>query len=330
MKFLRLCLLSWAALLVQCLAFSASAASILVVESYNAEYAWDASYKQALDEMLGKNHTLEYFQMDTKRLPKEQHTTKANEAWDRYEKLRPDLVILGDDAALKFLAQRLSTTTTPVVYLGINNSPVLYPGATARNFTGVLERPFLKRNVAIAHELLPKARRALIMFDNDTTAHVIRKDAFGDQDVANINGVNVDLTLFLDWEQWKKAVLDARKNNYDMLFVGLYHTLRDRSGKAVNPEDVVRWTSDNAPVPTFGFWDFSVGAGKTAGGLVLLGKEQGKAAAEMALKILAGTRPADITPQMSERGRLLFSKKQLGRFQLTLPKTIAQEAEYID
>lgn len=330
MKSFRSCFLLLAFICVHGPVFASKAANILVVESYNAEYAWDASYKQALDETLGKNHTLEYFQMDTKRLPKEQHAAKADEAWSRYEKLHPDLVILGDDAALKFLAPRLSATTTPVVYLGINNSPVIYPGATARNFTGVLERPFLKRNVAIAHELLPKAKRALIMFDNDTTAHVIRKDTFGDQNVANINGIDTDLTLFLDWDQWKKAVLDAKKNNYDMLFVGLYHTLRDSSGKTMNPEDVVRWTSDNAPVPTFGFWDFSVGAGKTTGGLVLLGKEQGKAAAEIALKILAGAKPADIPPKMSERGRLLFSKKQLDRLQLTLPKTIAQEAEYTD
>lgn len=73
-----------------------------------------------------------------------------------------------------------------------------------------------------------------------------------------------------------------------------------------------------------------MGISKTTGGLVLLGKEQGKTAAEIALKILEGTKPSDITPKMSERGRLLFSKKQLNRFQITLPKAVEQEAEFID
>ncbi len=330
MKFFRFCFLLLTLFVGQGAIFVVKAASILVVESYNAEYAWDISYKQALDEILGKNHTLEYFQMDTKRLPKEQHAVKADEAWARYEKLHPDLVILGDDAALKFLAPRLSATATPVVYLGINNSPLDYPGATAKNFTGVLERPFLRRNIAVVHELLPKAKRALVMFDNDTTAKVVHRDTFGDKNSLTINGLDVDLTLFADWEQWKKVVLDAKSNNYDMLFVGLYHTLRDTSGRAMDPEYVVRWTSENAPIPTFGFLDFSVGISKTTGGLVLLGKEQGKTAAEIALKILEGTKPSDITPKMSERGRLLFSKKQLNRFQITLPKAVEQEAEFID
>src|SRR5438046_2245959 len=96
---------------------------IFVVESYNVEMKWDVSYKEALQESLGKKYKLEYFQMDTKRLPKDQHAAMADKAWAMYLALHPVLVILGDDAALKFLAQRLGATATPVVYLGINNNP---------------------------------------------------------------------------------------------------------------------------------------------------------------------------------------------------------------
>ncbi len=46
------------------------AAHILVIESYHAQYPWDIGYKKALTEALGQNHTFSFFEMDTKRQPK--------------------------------------------------------------------------------------------------------------------------------------------------------------------------------------------------------------------------------------------------------------------
>jgi ABC-type uncharacterized transport system substrate-binding protein len=310
---------------------AAAAETILVIESYHAEFPWDAGYKEALQATLGKTYQLEFFQMDTKRLPKAQHAAMADKAWRRFLALRPALVVLGDDAALKFLAQRLGTTSVPVVYLGINNNPRKYfDAAVVKNITGVLERPALKRNIVFVRDILPKAKRALVLFDTDATSQVVLNETFDGKHRQWINGVSVELKLVDRWEQWRTEVLDARKN-YDVIFIGLYQALHDANGKSVNTSDeVLRWTSDNAPVPVFCFWDFSVGADKAIGGLVLHGKEQGRAAADMALKILSGTAPETIYPVTADRGRFLFSKKQLRRFHITLPAQIAAEANYTE
>ncbi|MES2075439.1 MAG: ABC transporter substrate binding protein [Pseudomonadota bacterium] len=310
---------------------AAAAETILVIESYHAEFPWDAGYKEALQATLGKKYQLEFFQMDTKRLPKAQHAAMADKAWRRFQALRPALVVLGDDAALKLLAQRLGTTSVPVVYLGINNNPRKYFDASViKNITGVLERPALKRNIVFVSEILPKARRALVLFDTDVTSQVVLNETFDGKHRQSINGVSVELKLVERWEQWQTAVLNA-KENYDVVFIGLYQALHDASGKSVNTSDeVVRWTSDKAPVPVFCFWDFSVGADKAIGGLVLYGKEQGRAAADLALKILSGTAPETIYPVTADRGHFLFSRKQLRRFHITLPAEIAAEANYTD
>jgi len=93
----------------------------------------------------------------------------------------------------------------------------------------------------------------------------------------------------------------------------------------------VRWTSRNTPVPPFGFWDFSVGSDRTIGGLVLYGREQGKAAASLVQKILSeGMSPAALGPITAEKGNLLFSRKQLQKFKLSLPPELAKEARYVD
>jgi len=40
--------------------------TIYVIESYHAEYPWNASYKNGLEEKLGGKHKPVYFQMDAK------------------------------------------------------------------------------------------------------------------------------------------------------------------------------------------------------------------------------------------------------------------------
>ncbi|WP_426319326.1 hypothetical protein [Pseudoduganella sp. R-43] len=45
-----------------------------------------------------------------------------------------------------------------------------------------------------------------------------------------MSGIQVDLKLIAGWEDWQHEVLNAR-------------------------DEVARWTSEHAPVPTFGFCD---------------------------------------------------------------------------
>ncbi len=152
--------LLYSVMIISCITLKAFAAHILVIESYHAEYLWDIEYKKGLTESLGNNHRFSYFEMNTKRILKGQIEQKANLAWQEILNLKPDLVVLGDDNALKFLASRLRNTSIPVVYLGINNNPRNYDLAGAKNITGVLERPLLKRSILLTKQILTGAKKA--------------------------------------------------------------------------------------------------------------------------------------------------------------------------
>jgi len=43
------------------------------------------------------------------------------------------------------------------------------------------------------------------------------------------------------------------------------------SGKHLSHEHVIAWTREHSPPPYFGFWEFTIGAGKNIGGYVLDG-----------------------------------------------------------
>lgn len=304
--------------------------TILVVESYHAEFAWDASYKKALQETLDSKYKLVFFEMNTKRLPKDQHQKMSDLAWKSYLELKPDLVILGDDAALIHLVKRLAKTQTPVVYLGINNNPRDYVPPSAENFTGVLERPLLKRSIAFLQALIPTAKRILVLFDDDVTSQVIKKEVFSGRDSTVINGVTAEIRLIGTLKEYKEAVLSA-KGQYDATVMGLYQSVKTPDGAAVDAEELISWVSRNSTVPPFAFWDFAVGAHRTAGGLVLYGRDMGALAAGLAKNILEnGVPPQKIIPVLNNQGVFLFSRSQLEKWKLTLPKEILSTAVMVD
>lgn len=314
---------AWLALLFTCTAAWAGGNDVLLIESYHGEYSWDASYLKGLKQTLDPRWKLSLFEMDTKRQPPERFRERADLAWKRYQELKPALVILGDDNAMKYLGPKLAATNTPTVFLGINGNPRGYVDEQARNFTGVLERPLFKRSIAtVARVLKTRPRKILVLFDSGTTSQTAVREAFASNLSAKVLGIEVKLRMIQRMSEWQWQVNRARSNGYDAIIVGLYHTLTDGQGGNVPATRVLQWTHENTQAPLFAFWDFAVGAQKTAGGLVLSGEKQGVMAGRIANRVLDGTPPEKIFPKTSQQGRYLFSQSQITRYDLKLPDSL--------
>lgn len=320
-------LLIWLALLS---ATAHAQKSLLLVESYDSDFAWDNTYRQAIIKALGPGYQLATFEMDTKHLPKEQHAAMADRAWAKYLESSPDLVLLADDAALALLARRFAETKTPVVYLGINNNPRAYIPAQASNFTGVLERPLLKRAIASITKILPASKKILLLFDDDVTSRIILQELFSGKPFQTIAGVQVEIVLARDFSEWQNALRRANKS-HSACIIGLYQALTDDNQRSIPESAVMNWSVSHASIPLFSFWDFAVGADKTAGGLVFSGEDMGTQAAMLIKRILEErTPPSSITPVFNNAGKYVFSKRQLQRWRIALPPEIASQATFVE
>ena len=307
-------------------AVSASAKpKVLYIESYHDGYAWDQEQRAGLEAIFKDQVELYNFQMDTKRIDASKYHEKADLAWQYYLEVKPDVVVISDDNALMLLEHRFLETKTPVVYMGINNNPRNY-GPLGGNVTGVLERPLYKRTLRYLKELiLFNNKKVLILLDKGTTSEVFRASVFHDQHSMEISGIKADVHSFCDYENWRKAVKNARKNGYDAIVIGLYHSLFEE-GANVDGEEVLAWTSENSPVPVFAFWEMSVGKDKAVGGMVLSGEVQGRAAGEIVMKILDGTPVSSISPVIPAQGEFVFSQYELDRWKIRLPHYIRKQA----
>lgn len=295
------------------------AAEILVISSYHPEYLWDQSYNASLVANLKGEHHISHFYMDTKRRPAEEFDQIAERALAYYHHVKPDLVVLGDDNAINYLATSIASLGTPVVFLGMNENP-RHKGLVGHpKITGVLERPLLKRNISEMSQLMGGIKKALVLFDSSNVALTAIEDEFKTQTELRVGQTRVNSQLLGDYDLWQEAVLNARQNGYQAIFIGLYHTLIDEQGRHVDERQVLEWTSAHSPVPLFCFWEFTVGKGKAIGGLVLDGHDQGAKAAELVNAILEGAQPKTLAPRAALRGEYVFSKSELARWQLTLP-----------
>lgn len=324
----RSCILFFIVILI-CPGIASARAKVLLIESYHSGYIWDANCIRGLETALNGTADIVSFAMDTKRLDVALYEERADMAWREYQRVRPDVVVLADDNALKYLAARFMSTDTPVVYMGINANPREYVGMNS-NITGVLERPLYKRSVILIKQILNMhSGKILVLFDKGTTADVLKDSVFRGRYKSKIAGIEADIMLISSYSEWKKAVLSAKDDGYSAVVVGLFQRIFDGDEHVPGPE-VLNWTSQNIRVPMFAFWKMFVGADKAIGGLVLSGEIQGRTAGEMVLKILAGTPINQIPPIIPSQGEFVFSKHELRKWKIRLPYNLMKQAELVD
>jgi len=326
---MRITLLQTPAITTFILLFSISlplhAKTILVIESYHGEYIWDSHYTQALKDELSEKHQLIFFEMDTKRLDQTQFRSQADKAYKLYKEVRPDIVILGDDNALKLLGPRFGTTQTPTFFLGINNNPRRYfkQGIPA-NITGVLERPIFNRT-AVAHlnSILPTANKVLVLLDKGITSDAIMKDLTKKRR-GFANSITLDIKMHSTLKQWKNSVLSAKDSGYDCIIVALYQRIFDENGRYIDPNKIITWTSQHTQLPPFAFWSFAVGDQKAIGGTVVDGYLHGKASAQQIMAFIASNKmPAIQTPM---NGVFVYNEKMLRKWNLSIPPNLLKKA----
>jgi len=278
-------------------------ARVLLIFSYHAEYTWHIEEARGVEEVLQREGvSYEKFYLDTKRNTsddwKEQIATRAKEKIEEYD---PSLVIVFDDNACALVAEPYVGESLPFVFCGVNADPADY-GFPAPNVTGVLERPDFKGSVELLRVLVPNIEKVALITDASPSAEGF---AEGLEDLL----LPVEITeiyLTNDFDDWQAKVL-AIQSEVDAIGLFTYHTIsRQGEEESMSPDEVLQWTLENSRLPEFATLDFTVEGGALCG-VALSAYEQGKTAAEIAARILAGEKPSDIPVAIPQATRAMVN-----------------------
>ena len=285
---------------------------ILHIDSYHKGNEWNDRIAAALVEVLtAAGDEVRVVHLDAKRHPaEEEKQASARRIRDLIEETRPDLVTLSDDDAAKYVLQPyFKGGALPFVFCGLNWDASVY-GLPYPNTTGMVEVSPIPQIVSLLRRYARGARIGFLSEDTDTK----RKEILHHK---RLFGVNYDKTYFArTFAEWKQAYEQAQ-SEVDMLLVLGVGAIADFDTPAA--ADFAERVS-RIPTGTDFEWLMPV----SAFGIAKSPEEQGRWAAQAALKILAGTPPARIPVTYNREGELIFNARIGRRLGIASPPHLAK------
>jgi PAS domain S-box-containing protein len=295
---------------------------VLVLNSYHQGLSWTDNIVKGIESVLrveGKDIDIHYEYMDTKRYFDEHYFAELHALYKyKYRNDKFDVVIVSDNDAFNFARTYHDDLfpATPVVFCGVNNyKDSMLDGH--KYFTGVVEETDVKSTIEIALKLHPDVKRIVVVNDKTTTGIAMKNEIM--EVVPFFKGsVGFDFLEDFDIEELQDDVREIPSNSIILLSV----VNRDRTGNFFAYEESLAFIYKESKVPIYSFWDFYLGGG-IVGGMLTSGFQQGKSAAEIALRILQGGDVAVIPVVGKSPNRYMFDSRELQRYGIkrsSLPK----------
>lgn len=289
---LLLCLLS-------CSSFAESSLvgkKVLYVASYENTYEWSAGITRAIDEEFANTGVqLRHFYMDTKNHPAEsEKQAAALKAKALIEEFKPDVVITSDDDAAKYLiVPYYKDSQLPFVFCGVNWEASQY-GFPASNVTGMLE-------VDLADKLIKQLRD----YARGDRVGFLALDGLSERKEATYYKSHLQLNLQHSYfvktiPEFEQAFIRAQ-SEVDMLIIA---NLKGVHGFEL--DKAIGFIENHVRIPV-GITLHQSLARLSLLGMVKLPSEQGKWAAQTALKILNGASPSDFPITQNKEGKLILN-----------------------
>jgi ABC-type uncharacterized transport system substrate-binding protein len=309
--------------------------TILILHSYNPEYAWIRDVNSGIKRVL-KDQTLvrvHWHYMNTKNHPSKAYKVRAGAIARAVVNLaKPDVILAFDDDAQEYVAKYyVNEPGINIVFSGVNGRLETYGYDKANNVTGILERipvDGIKEAVVIlASELglKPPIRVAHV----SDRSEIVRLDDFNMHAYPHWLPLTLGKSFLVsDFDEWKKVILEAAQH-MDIMLISNYRNIArtneeiGKDGAIVPYKEVMQWAYENSPVPVIGVNGFVC----EDGAAIALGTspfEQGEVAMQFAMDVVKGRRKIKDIPPESSRQFIVFMdeerfKKKFSEKGLDLP-----------
>ncbi|MBI5069638.1 MAG: response regulator [Deltaproteobacteria bacterium] len=289
---------------------------VLVLHSYSPDYDWTRSQQEGIDSVfspLARDYALRIEYLDSAHSPGLLRSATLLKLYRaKLAEARFRLVLTSDNAALDFASAHRQELFpgVPIVFMGLNG----YTEALLRDergITGAAEDNDFLGTFEVGLRLFPSTKRIVIPGMAEDPSFRGNRAMVRQILPAFRKDVAVDFPEYPDID----AAIEALRRLPPDSAVVVMANMRTRDGKGVNSQRAVELVSEAIAAPVFTAWDFMVGRG-AVGGSVTSGVEQGRLAAEIAVRILRGERPEDIPVHRGVGNVYLFDHRQLARFQI--------------
>ena len=296
---------------------------VLFISSYHAGFDTLPDQVKGLQSVFDdENIRLDIDYMDTKRIDEEENYKNYYDflKYRLDQGITYDVVLVGDDNGLQFLMDHKNDLfkETPLVFFCINDLERARKANELPNVTGIVEGISVHDNLELATELFPKAKKIYAIVDDtptgigDTTSFRAAVSEYPHLQLELLNASQNTKETFVKL----LSDIDAK----DIVFFLNYY--EDQTGQTYTIDESVAIISEHVKAPVFRMSVGGVGDGLLGGNMVSY-VEQGKHAALMAMSIINGASPDEISMIQKSPNMYVFDYKVLKSFGLKssdLPK----------
>lgn len=271
---------------------------VVYVNSYHPGYKpSDEIAARIADSFSSGKYDLEKYYLDSKRLSGEDLKQRTDSIRHSILGIEPDVLIVSDDYALKFLAEPfLKDSGAPVVFCGVNWSADQYELPRNR-VTGMLEVLPLKESILFVKTYYPDASHMAILSENSLSEQ--NNQVLLDTLFKNA-GFKPAYLMVNDFTEWKSAFISANSTE-DVIYLPTNGSI-----KGWNDKEARKFVSENIRKPVFTCDDFMMDF--CVFGFTKVPGEQGTWAAETAIQILEGKKPSDIPISKNSQKKTWFNE----------------------
>ncbi|MCA9978093.1 MAG: response regulator [Anaerolineales bacterium] len=222
-----------------------------------------------------------------------------------------DLVIVADDNALNFVLEHRQEmfAETPIVFFGVNNLALALAQNEDPLVTGVVEAVSMRDTIALMTQLTPDVQRIYAIVDQTPSGQGDLQTYYSRQvDFPDVVFDEIDLT-HLTFAEFAERLRTLPSNSAVLLLSAYY----DRDGRFLSFTDSLQLITTNLERPLYHLWYHGMGEG-ILGGKLISHYEQGRMAAQMALRILDGESAGSIPVVAESPNQYVFDDVQLRRF----------------
>jgi PAS domain S-box-containing protein len=253
--------------------------------------------------------------MDTKRFSDRDYLTHILDAILHYKLARTsfDLALVVDDPALNFAVEHRDSlfANTPLIFCGISNyRPEMMAGLDG--VTGVVEYPAFRETLGTALRLHAGSEEVVVIGGI--------RDLSDRENRRMLLAAMSALPEQVRFTFWDDLPLDELEVRLAALPPGrlafLNGAVYGQNGEVLTFSEALGRLTRAGKVPIYSVWDFLLGEG-IVGGKLVNGGRQGRIAAELARRVLAGKRPEEIPVVVAESSEYLFDYRQLQKWSIS-------------
>ncbi|MDY6978818.1 MAG: EAL domain-containing protein [Pseudomonadota bacterium] len=304
---------------------------IFVLHSYSQEYPWTKSQHSGfIDTYRSANNTptiisTEYLDTKRKQYTPQYRNEFAGYLEMKYADYRPDLIYVTDDNAADFALKKLVNIfpSAPIIFSGVNNFS-LQTVIDRQRMTGVFEKKEISPNLELIRLIEKDSSKIIVVGDGSNTYQAIQTEIKSQlRPHPKINA------SYVANNRIETLIESLGKVKGKYLILTTIGGMIDKSGRQLTLDETIARIANAGDFVIISMEDAYLKKG-VLGGYVTSGRQQGHAAANLALDHQQGKPISQLPIIQDSPNEYVFDYMELKKNRLELPTDILQSASIIN